>query len=61
MKFPTDFGVGVAQGNQLESRKCYVAALKGKSKPAGDLDLERPTEQGEERASPTEETVAIPT
>ncbi|XP_010241745.1 PREDICTED: uncharacterized protein LOC104586270 [Nelumbo nucifera] len=39
MKFPTDYGVGVVRGDQLESRKCYVTALKGKVKLAEDVEL----------------------
>ncbi|XP_019053346.1 PREDICTED: uncharacterized protein LOC109114723 [Nelumbo nucifera] len=48
MKFQTDCGVGVIRGDQLESRKCYVAALKGKAKLADNVELEPPPEQIEE-------------
>ncbi|XP_010262512.1 PREDICTED: uncharacterized protein LOC104601030 [Nelumbo nucifera] len=42
MKFSDEVWTRVIWGNQLESWKCYVAALKGKPKLAGDVELESP-------------------
>ncbi|XP_010247592.1 PREDICTED: uncharacterized protein LOC104590578 [Nelumbo nucifera] len=55
--FPTSYGVGVVRGEQLESWKCYIAALKDKVKLADDVKLEPPLEHTEERAAPMEEMV----
>ncbi|XP_010270816.1 PREDICTED: uncharacterized protein LOC104607022 [Nelumbo nucifera] len=60
IKFPMDYGVGVVRSDQLESRKCYVVALKGKAKLVANVEFKRPTEYAEERATSTEETVHIP-
>ncbi|XP_042515376.1 uncharacterized protein LOC122089749 [Macadamia integrifolia] len=62
MKFPTERGIGEYIGDQLESRRCYVNALKETKKSKDILMLEvdnRSKEEETKRGKPVEELVPI--
>ena len=60
MKFPTNGGVGCAQGNQREARDCYNASILKARKGASNHMVAHNAKGGASKELPSEEGVVEP-